>query len=167
MFFVSTAPCQTRCLMPSKTSLTQRPKMSLSVKSTPTNPRKWQCMSHCGACCKLNDFDQDVLRDMLKSEVDVVEYLDMIGTDGWCKWFDSHSRKCTIYSNRPRFCRATPQVFEDLYNVKREQFDEFAISCCEFHIANSYGEESHEAFRYDWFKDSSCEQIPPRADESD
>lgn len=115
-------------------------------------------MKHCGACCKLDDFEEDVLRDMLKSDDDVVEYLGMIGTDGWCRWFDSEERSCSKYETRPRFCRATPEVFKDLYNVDKEDFDEFAISCCEFHIANTFGEESHEVERYDVFKDSPSEQ---------
>lgn len=114
--------------------------------------RKWKCMEHCGACCKLDDFDPDVLREMLSSEQDVVEYLSMIRPDGWCKHFDSFSRKCTIYESRPEFCRATPQVFEQLYNVSPPQFDQFAIACCEFHIANTFGERSNEASRYEAFK---------------
>lgn len=123
--------------------------MDNSVSSRP----KWKCMPHCGACCKLNDFDLDVLRDMLRNENDVVEYLSMINPEGWCKHFDSFSRKCSVYDHRPRFCRATPEVFEQLYDVCPSQFDDFAISCCEFHIENTYGEGSHEAYRYDEFKD--------------
>lgn len=116
------------------------------------NRPQWSCMQHCGACCKLDDFDPDVLRQMLSKEQDVVEYLSMIRPDGWCTHFDSFSRKCTIYDSRPYFCRATPQVFQQLYNVPPSQFDQFATSCCEFHIANTYGKESNEAFRYDSFK---------------
>lgn len=111
-------------------------------------------MANCGACCKLGDYDEEVLRDMLRTETDVVEYLGMIGADGWCKWFDSVSRKCTKYEDRPFFCRATPEVFEDLYGVPNVEFDEFAKECCEYHIGNVYGEESHESQRYQAFKDS-------------
>lgn len=111
----------------------------------------WQCMSQCGACCKLDDFEGDVLRDMLKSEADVVEYLGMIGDNGWCTWFDSHSRRCSRYDSRPRFCRATPQVFTELYGVPADDFDEFAVSCCEFHITNTFGDDSHESMRYESF----------------
>lgn len=115
------------------------------------NVRKWRCMSHCGACCKLGDFDKDVLMELLKTEEEVVTYLDMIGSDGWCKLYDSQSRTCMQYENRPFFCRATPEVFQEFYNVDESQFDEFAISCCQYHISNTYGEESMEAFQHDDF----------------
>lgn len=109
-------------------------------------------MEYCGACCKLDDFDPDVLQEMLSNEQDVVEYLSMIRPNGWCKHFDTFSRKCTIYDSRPEFCRATPQVFERLYDTPPSQFDQFAISCCEFHIGNTYGDDSNEALRYDSLK---------------
>lgn len=144
----------------------QKVRMSDTSNYQPRSVPTWRCMPHCGACCKLDDFDRDVLHDMLKSETDVVEYLGMIGSDGWCKWFDSFSRKCTIYENRPRFCRATPDVFNQLYDVPVGQFDEFAISCCEFHIANSYGAESNEAFRFDDYTYSNCDYTPPDTGDS-
>lgn len=106
-------------------------------------------MQSCGACCKLGDFDEEVIRGMLRTEEDVVEYLGMVGQDGWCKWLDTYSRKCTKYNERPRFCRATPEVFEDLYKVPQAEFDEFAISCCQVHISNVFGEDSQEAERYE------------------
>ena len=111
-------------------------------------------MERCGACCRLDDYDEDVLRDMLKTEEDVVEYIDMIDENGWCKWFNSFTKTCTKYDERPRFCRATPETFQELYGVDPEEFDEFAISCCEFHIENSYGLGSQEATRYQVFKGS-------------
>lgn len=115
-------------------------------------------MQNCGACCKLDDFDEDVLQEMLQSEADVVEYLGMIDETGWCKHFDTLTRKCSKYDTRPRFCRATPQVFEQLYKVSTEEFDEFAIECCHFHIDNTFGEGSQEASRYTRFIRSSSEQ---------
>lgn len=115
-------------------------------------------MSNCGACCKLGDFDDEVLREMLQSETDIVEYLGMIGSDGWCIHLDTITRKCRKYEDRPRFCRATPDVFEDLYGVEKEEFDEFAISCCEYHIGNIFGEESHEMQRYDSVTDPTSLQ---------
>lgn len=123
-----------------------------------SSPVKWKCMSNCGACCRLGDFDEEVLRGMLRSETDVVEYLGMVGSDGWCIHFDTFTRKCGKYEDRPRFCRATPQVFEDLYGVEKEDFDEYAISCCEYHIGNVFGEESQEAQRYEGFKKSPSSQ---------
>lgn len=109
-------------------------------------------MDQCGACCKLGEYEHDVLRDLLKSETDVVEYLEMISPDdGWCKWYDHRSRTCTQYETRPRFCRATPQTFRELYDVDESRFNDFAISCCQFHISNTYGDDSVEAYRHDDF----------------
>lgn len=124
-----------------------------------TGKAKWKCMKQCGACCKLGDFDMEVLKDMLRTEDDLTEYLGMIGADGWCKWFDSKSRTCTKYEDRPRFCRATPEVFEDLYQVEKDEFDEFAISCCKYHISNIYGEDSHETDRFENLISQPSEQI--------
>lgn len=106
-------------------------------------------MHGCGACCKLGDFDEDLLRGMLKNEHDLIEYLNMIASNGWCIHFDTATRTCTTYASRPRFCRATPEVFHDLYDVPTPHFDAFAISCCQYHIANVYGEASHEAARFE------------------
>ena len=125
--------------------------MVMSVPQTRVKPT-WKCMQQCGACCFLGDYDDEVLSDMLQDEKDVIEYLGMISESGWCKWFDKVSRTCTKYHDRPRFCRATPDVFHDLYNVEKSDFDASAISFCESHIDNIYGEESDEAVRYKTFK---------------
>jgi len=142
------------------TSMEQKSDQSPTKRNVP-----WKCMQFCGACCKLGDFDEEVLQDMLQSEGDVVEYLDMVGEDGWCKWLDSTSRKCTKYADRPRFCRATPAVFEELYKAPQTEFDEFAKSCCEYHISNSFGEDSNEADRYQHFKELPFEHTPLYGDE--
>lgn len=96
-------------------------------------------MPQCGACCFLGDFDEDVIADMLKKECDIVEYLEMIGSDGWCRHFDKESKGCSIYSSRPRFCRVELDVFRDLYGAKNEDdMNSVAIDCCEHHIASIY-----------------------------
>ena len=105
-------------------------------------------MESCGACCKIGEFDMEVIEGMLKNEKDVVEYLSMVGEDGWCRYFDSVSRRCNIYERRPRFCRVTPEVFNELYGVAKEEMDAFATECCIYHIENVYGEESNEIDRY-------------------
>lgn len=126
-------------------------------------------MNNCAACCKLEDFDHDILKDLLKSDADVAEYLDMIDpSSGWCKWFDSFSRTCSIYDHRPRLCSATPQNFNDLYDVPPVQFDDFVISCYRFHISNSFGEQSQESSRYNNLINSfSSHNIPLCVDEQD
>lgn len=133
------------------TSLAQMRSVHTENPATPPVQKKWKCMKQCGACCKLGEFEEDVLYDMLQSEKDVEEYLGMIRSDGWCKYFNFDTRQCNCYDTRPRFCRATPDNFEELYGVEKKQFDQFAISCCEFHIANTYGEDSVESYEFDDF----------------
>lgn len=122
--------------------------LSMSANNTSGLTNKWQCIKGCGACCKLGEFDPDVIRQMLKNDNDVVEYLSMVGEDGWCKWLDTTERTCTKYLNRPRFCRATPDVFQQLYDIERNDFDDFAIECCHYHIDNIYGSASQEMDRF-------------------
>ncbi len=101
-------------------------------------------MKGCGACCKIGDYDAEVLRGMLKDEKDVTDYISMIGEDGWCRHFDFTERNCSIYEERPRFCRVEPDVFHDLYDVDEADLDEFAIDCCIDQIGDIYGTESKE-----------------------
>lgn len=96
-------------------------------------------MPSCGACCFLGDYDESVLADLLVSEVDIVEYLEMVGSDGWCRHFDKPSRGCTQYADRPRFCRVEFDVFHDLYDAQdAADMNRIAIECCEHHIDNIY-----------------------------
>jgi len=44
--------------------------------------------------------------------------------------YDHANRECQIYSNRPRFCRVEPQVFEDMYGIQPDELNDFAIDCC-------------------------------------
>lgn len=75
------------------------------------NPRRgqslmahWQCISGCGACCRLDPAlrgdDLDCLNDEQRRT-----YLTMVGEDGWCIHFDTGGRRCRIYESRPDFCR--------------------------------------------------------------
>lgn len=117
--------------------------------------RKWTCMSNCGACCFIGDYDFSVLKSMLKKPQDVEMYLSMIGPDGWCKHFNKELRNCNIYQNRPRFCRVQLDVFSELYGVEsEEELNDFAIACCEEYIRESFPNltadslESPEMLRY-------------------
>lgn len=75
-------------------------------------------------------------------------YLGMVGEGGWCIHFDPLNRECRIYSDRPRFCRVEPEVFQDMYGVEPEELNDFAIDCCEQQIESVYGDLSLEMHRF-------------------
>ena len=108
--------------------------------------KRWVCMEGCGACCFLSGSDRGV-EDILSGD-DLVEYLGMIGDDGWCVHFDKDERKCLMYKRRPRFCRVEAKIFEELYGVQEDEMDEFAKDCCREHIEGIYGKESAEMSRF-------------------
>jgi hypothetical protein len=65
---------------------------------------QWQCISGCGACCRL---DPELRGEALEA-LDLQQqqtYLAMVGADGWCLHFDTGARRCRIYDQRPDFCR--------------------------------------------------------------
>lgn len=64
----------------------------------------WQCISGCGACCRLDPAQRGQDLDCLSDE-QRAQYLEMVGPDGWCVHFDTGARRCRIYSERPDFCR--------------------------------------------------------------
>jgi Fe-S-cluster containining protein len=72
-----------------------------------------------------------------------------VGTDGWCINFDHGTRECRIYDDRPRFCRVQADVFQDLYGIKPDELNEFAIDCCRQQIEGVYGDLSLELLRFD------------------
>ena len=110
---------------------------------------KWQCVSNCGACCNLTPEERPNLAEYLSSE-ELKLYMAMVGEDGWCINFDRDTRKCQIYDNRPRFCRVKPDIFQDMYGVEAEEFNEFAIACCQQQITGVYGKDSEELERYNF-----------------
>ena len=62
--------------------------------------------------------------------------------------FDHNTRKCSIYEQRPRFCRVRPDIFESMYEIEAEEFDDFAIACCHQQIVGVYGKNSPELVNY-------------------
>ena len=108
---------------------------------------KWRCVENCGACCHLDPQDRPDLADYLSAE-ELELYLSMVGEDGWCVNFDRQTRKCTIYEQRPRFCRVQPDIFQDMYEIAIIEFNDFAIACCRQQITGVYGEDSPEIDRY-------------------
>ena len=107
----------------------------------------WHCISQCGACCHLNPTDRPHLEEYL-SPKELQLYQSMVGKDGWCINFDHVTRKCSIYDQRPRFCRVQPDTFAQMYGTTPEEFNDFAIDCCYQQIEDVYGEESNERERY-------------------
>ena len=120
--------------------------MSSSIK-TINHQFQWRCVENCGACCHLIPEDRPDLEQYLTPE-ELELYLSMVGEDGWCINFDSETRKCSIYEQRPRFCRVTPDIFKSMYQVKPEEFNDFAIACCQQQISGVYGENSPELDNY-------------------
>ncbi|HIK22671.1 MAG: YkgJ family cysteine cluster protein [Cyanobacteria bacterium J003] len=123
--------------------------------------KKWQCMQGCGACCYLDLSDRPEVPTIL-NDAEFALYQSLIGADGWCIHFEPLSRRCRIYEDRPRFCRVTPEVFEDLYGILPAELDEFAVQCCCEHIRDRYGERSFELLRYEYLVGRSADS--PQAD---
>lgn len=107
----------------------------------------WRCVKSCGACCHLDPRDRPDLDKYLSSE-ELNLYLSMVGEKGWCIHFDPNQRECTIYEQRPRFCRVKPDIFEKMYGIEATEFNNFAIDCCREQIEGVYGRNSQEMHRY-------------------
>ena len=107
----------------------------------------WRCINNCGACCHLDPADRPDLDDYLSPE-QLELYLSMVGKEGWCINFDRATRKCLIYEQRPDFCRVLPDTFEQMYGVEKDEFNDFAIDCCQQQITAIYGGHSSEMQRY-------------------
>ncbi|CAJ2652848.1 uncharacterized protein LOC123921664 isoform X2 [Trifolium pratense] len=87
----------------------------------------WQCVEGCGACCKLQKGPSyPSPEEIFTDPSDVQLYNSLIGPDGWCIHYEKSTRKCSIYSERPYFCRAEPEVFESLFGVKEKNFNKEA-----------------------------------------
>jgi hypothetical protein len=112
-----------------------------------TSENSWRCVSNCGACCHLDPQERPDLETYLTPE-ELELYLSMVGEDGWCRNYDRASRKCSIYEQRPRFCRVKPDIFAEMFGITDAEFNEFAIDCCHQQIEGVYGEDSPELERY-------------------
>ena len=99
----------------------------------------WQCIHQCGACCRLCPEERGEALAAL-SENQRTKYLSMVGDDGWCIHYDSGGQRCTIYSDRPDFCRVSE--LGALFDVPTDDIDSFAIACCKQQIRATYGGRS-------------------------
>lgn len=110
----------------------------------------WHCVQGCGACCKLQKGPSyPSPEEIFTDPSDVELYNSLIGPDGWCIHYEKSSRKCSIYSERPYFCRAEPEVFESLFGVKQKNFNKEACSFCRDSIKAIYGSNSKELHNFD------------------
>lgn len=105
----------------------------------------WSCIKGCGACCKLAP-DERVEAIEVLTDTQVKEYFDLVGTDGWCKFFDRSSKICRIYEDRPDFCKV--RNIAKAFKVNKAQFDSFAIECCREQIRSIYGGRSRVMKRF-------------------
>ena len=72
----------------------------------------------------------------------------MVGDDGWCINYDKTKRECTIYDERPNFCRVEKDTFQALYNIEPADLNVFAIACCAQQSTGIYGNCSPEMDRF-------------------
>lgn len=131
---------------PSKKTQSQKPP---GISSNGFGGKKrdpvWQCVQNCGACCKLDkgpSFPSP--QDIFDDPSDVQLYESLIGPDGWCINYEKSTRKCSIYAERPYFCRVEPEVFDLLYGISKSKFNKEACSCCTDTIKAVYGIDSEE-----------------------
>eukprot|EP00752_Nemacystus_decipiens_P003371 g3118.t1 len=105
---------------------------------------RWACVKNCGACCYLAPDERPDLAEYLPDPKELDLYMSMANDDGWCKHFDQQNRACTIYKDRPRFCRVETETFGGMFGVDPEDMDEFCSACCHEQINDVYGAKSKE-----------------------
>ncbi|MBM5799274.1 MAG: YkgJ family cysteine cluster protein [Cyanobacteria bacterium K_DeepCast_35m_m2_023] len=99
----------------------------------------WQCISGCGACCRLDPSLRQEALDALDPQQQR-RYLELVGDDGWCRHYDTGGRRCRIYNDRPDFCQV--QNLVRLFGpaeLGHADGDQFAIGCCLQQIRSEYG----------------------------
>lgn len=102
----------------------------------PGEPGQWRCISGCGACCRLDpELRQEAIEALSPRQRST--YLSMVGPDGWCVHFDTGSRRCRVYTDRPDFCRVRNLI--GLFGGPSADVDTVAIACCRQQIRSEYG----------------------------
>ena len=107
--------------------------------------KSWTCIKNCGACCQIDLKYRKNLNNIL-SERDIELIKSMTQKDGWCKYLDKKNMKCTIYDNRPHFCKVS--LFSKNFKEYKKKGDNFLIDCCKEHISFIYGKKSDEMNRF-------------------
>eukprot|EP00624_Nannochloropsis_granulata_P007849 evm.model.NODE_9859_length_36964_cov_30.200871.3 len=125
--------------------------IATSVPSIPSSTpavlklsKKWACIANCGACCYLAPSERPYLMDYFDDPEDLAMYNSMTGDDGWCMHYDKKARACTVFEDRPWFCRVEGETFGKMYGVTPPEMDKFCTSCCREQIADVYGTVSTE-----------------------
>ncbi len=106
---------------------------------------QWQCMSQCGACCRLAPEERIEALQVLSSE-ETKQYLEMVQPDGWCKFYNKSTKICTIYNIRPAFCNVKNIL--KLFMKDSLHKDDFLVSSCKQQIRTIYGGRSKTFKRY-------------------
>ncbi len=107
--------------------------------------KSWTCIEKCGACCRIDITDRKSLINVLtKDEIELIRSMTL--KDGWCKYLDKSDMKCTIYEDRPYFCRVNK--FSNKFKEYKKTGDKFLINCCKDHISSIYGKNSDEMKRF-------------------
>ena len=109
------------------------------------NEQNWSCIKHCGACFKLDPLERKASLEVLSAKQQEL-YLSMVGADGWCNHFDKSKKICTIYNERPFFCKV--QNIEQVFQIPSNETTEFAINCCKEQIRDIYGGRSKVMKKY-------------------
>ena len=107
--------------------------------------KSWTCIEKCGACCQIDLKYRRSLSSIL-SQKDIELIKSMTRKDGWCKHLDKKNMKCTIYENRPHFCKVN--LFSKNFKEYIKKGDKFLIDCCKEHISFIYGPKSDEMSRF-------------------
>lgn len=106
---------------------------------------RWQCISGCGACCRLDPALRPEALEALDADQRQL-YLSMVGPDGWCIHFDTGRRHCRIYNQRPDFCRV--DTLMQLFGAEGDDADDLAIACCLQQIRSETGGRSRVMRRF-------------------
>ncbi|KAM7255300.1 hypothetical protein ACFE04_020541 [Oxalis oulophora] len=156
---INTFPsCNVLCSMKPKQKQQQRQvsvkknsssSVTLGFGATEKKEPVWKCIEGCGACCKLEKGPAFATpEEIFTDPLDIELYKSLVGSDGWCKHYDKSSRKCSIYSDRPYFCRVEPDIFKSLYGIENKKFNKEACSSCIDTIKAIYGPQSKELSQF-------------------
>ncbi|KAI9121897.1 hypothetical protein K1719_006586 [Acacia pycnantha] len=130
---------------PKKTTLDKKQSLTTVGFGGDRKHELWRCVEGCGACCKLQKGPSFASPEEIFTDPSDVElYKSLIGPDGWCVHFQKSTRTCSIYADRPYFCRVEPDIFESLYGIRRKKFNKEACSSCRDTIKAIYGSHSEE-----------------------
>ncbi|MFZ9753005.1 MAG: YkgJ family cysteine cluster protein [Cyanobium sp.] len=108
----------------------------MACGATTAASQRWQCISGCGCCCRLDPLRRPEALEALDSD-QRQRYLAMVGPDGWCIHFDTGGQRCRIYADRPDFCRVGSLI--QLFGQRGEDGDALAIACCTQQIRSERG----------------------------